>query len=145
MMRLKQNIFNVLVRLEMRANADYDFLAIKLLQNGSKLSEKTVDECIQHYLTYLHPKIDQNLVGYAKVLRYKHDDPNTIDYVNGVFRTLKRVVRSFDAKLATSIFKDKHLEEKYHLGSGLKVTSKTIRWIEESCTISKSKKMKEVT
>lgn len=144
-MKLKQNIFNVLVRLEMRANADYDFLAIKLLQSGSKISEKTVDECIQHYLTYLHPKIDQDLVGYAKVLRHKHDDPNTIDYVNDVFRILKKVIRSFDSKLATSIFKDKHLEEKYHLGSGLKVSSKTIRWIEESCTIVKTKKMKETT
>ena len=143
-MKLKQNVLNVLVRLGMRANVDYDFLAITLLQNGIKLSEKTVDECIQHYLTYLHPKIDQNLVGYVKVIGNKHDNPNTIHYGNGVFRSLKKVVRSFDSKLATSIFKDKRLEEKYHLGSGLKVTSKTLSWIEESCSISKSKKMKEV-
>lgn len=137
-MKLKQDVSNVLVRLGLKANVDYDFLAIKLLQNEVKLSEKVVDQCIQHYLTYLHPKIDSNASGYAKLIGYKHDDQNAIDYVNGVFSTLKKVVKSFDAKLASSIFKDYHFEEKYHLGKGLKVTSKTMKWLDSSCSITKT-------
>ena len=136
-MTLKQDISNVLRKVGLRANADYDLIAIQMLNSGIKLSEKDVDRYLQHCLTYIHPKIDNCGVGWMSMIGVKHDDPKTIAYLNGVFSCLKKVVRSFDSKLASSIFKDKHLEAKYHLGNGLKITRDTLKFV-ASCKIAKS-------
>lgn len=140
-MTLKQDISNVLGKVGLRANADYDLIAIQMMNSGIKLSEKDVDGYLQHCLTYIHPKIDNCGVGWMSMVGVKHDDPRTVTYLNGVFSCMKKVVRSFDSKLATSIFKDKHLEAKYHLGNGLKITKDTVKFV-ETCKIAKSSKKK---
>ena len=140
-MTLKQDISNVLGKVGLRANADYDLIAIRLMNSNINLSERDVDGYLQHCLTYIHPKIDNCGVGWMSMVGARHDDPRTITYLNGVFSCLKKVVKSFDSKLASSIFKDKHLEAKYHLGNGLKITKDTVKFV-ESCKIAKSSKKK---
>lgn len=140
-MTLKQDMGNVFGRMGIKANIDYDLVAIRLLRSRTKISKKDVDGYIQHCLTYLHPKIDSCGVGWMSMIGVKHDDPKVASYINGVFSTLKKVVKSYDSKLAASIFKDKHLEEKYHLGNGLKVTKKTLEFI-AGCKIAKTSKKK---
>lgn len=140
-MTLKQDISNILGHVGIRGNADYDLIAIHLLNSKAKITEKVVDGYLQHCLTYIHPKIDNCGVGWMSMIGVKHDDPRTVNYLNGVFSCLKKVIRSFDSKLASSIFKDKHLEAKYHLGNGLKITRDTFKFV-ESCKIAKSSKKK---
>ena len=138
-MKLQQNISNVFGRLGLKPIMDCDLAAINLIKSGKKITEKDVEGYIQHLLTYVHPKIDNAGIGWMSMIGKKHDDPVVREWVSGVLKSLKAVVRSFDSKLASSIFKDKHLEKKYHLGSGMTVTTKTLAWV-KTCTIAKTPK-----
>lgn len=140
-MKLKQDMTNVFGRLGIKANADYDLIAIRLLRSGTKITEKDIEKYIQHCLTYVHPDIDGKGIGWMSMVGCKHDDPKIQTYLTGVFGNLKKVVKSYDSALAASIFKDKHLEEKYHLGPGLKVTSKTLDFV-KTCKIEKTPQKK---
>jgi len=136
-MKLRQDMGNVFGRMRLGETiTDYDLVAISLIRSGVKLKEKDIDGYIQHCLTYIHHDIDQKHVGWMSMIGMKHDDERIIEWLNRVFANLKKVVRSYDSKLASAIFKDKHLEEKYHLGSGLKVNSKTFSWI-QTCKLAR--------
>lgn len=138
-MKLRQNMSNMFGRLGLRPIMDCDLVAINLIRSGKKITEKDVEGYIQHLLTYVHPKIDNAGIGWMSMIGKKHDDPAVREWVSGVLKSLKAVVRSFDSKLASSIFKGKHLEKKYHLGSGMAVTTKTLEWV-KTCTIAKTPK-----
>ena len=138
-MKLQQNMSNMFGRLGLKPVMDCDLVAINLIRSGKKITEKDVEGYIQHLLTYVHPKIDNAGIGWMSMIGKKHDDPAVREWVSGVLKSLKAVVRSFDSKLASSIFKDKHLEKKYHLGSGMTVTTKTLAWV-KTCTIAKTPK-----
>lgn len=140
-MKLKQDMTNVFGRRGIKAGIDYDLAAIDLMRAGVKITEKDVDGYIQHCLTYLHPSIDTRGVGWMGMVGCKHDNPKIQKYLSGVFATLKKVVRSYDSKLASAMFKDGHLEKKYHLGTGLKVTAKTLEFV-KTCTIAKTPRKK---
>jgi hypothetical protein len=140
-MKLYQDMSNPFGRYGLKPKMDCDLVAIKLLRSNIKITEKDVEGYIQHLLTYIHPKIDNTGVGWMKMIGKKHDDPEIKTWISGVLKSLKAVVRSYDSKLASSIFKDKHLEEKYHLGSGFSVTTKTAAWV-KTCTIVKTPKKK---
>lgn len=138
-MKLQQNMSNMFGRLGLKPIMDCDLVAINLIRSGKKITEKDVEGYIQHLLTYVHPKIDNAGIGWMSMVGKKHDDPIVREWISGVLKSLKAVVRSFDSKLASSIFKDKHLEKKYHLGSGMAVTTKTLAWV-KTCTIAKTPK-----
>ena len=138
-MKLHQNMSNMFGRLGLKPIMDCDLVAINLIRAGKKITEKDVEGYIQHLLTYIHPKIDNAGVGWMGMVGKKHDDPLVREWISGVFKSLKAVVRSYDSKLASSIFSDKHLEKKYHLGSGLVVTTKTLAWV-KTCSIAKTPK-----
>lgn len=134
---IRQDMGNIFGRLKLGDPVtDYDLVAISLIRSGIKITEKDVDGYIQHCLTYMHHDIDKKRIGWMSMVNMKHDDKQILDWINKVFKNLKKVVRSYDSKLASAIFKDKHLEEKYHLGAGLKVNSKTFSWI-QTCKLAK--------
>lgn len=138
---LRQDLSNVFGRVRLGdPYTDYDLVAISFIQNGIKISEKDVDSYIQHCLTYMHHDIDKKCLGWMSMVDMKHDDKRIPQWLNKTFKNLKKVVRSYDSKLATSIFKDKHLEEKYHLGDGLKVNSKTFAWVQTMKLVKTSQK-----
>lgn len=142
--KLQQNMSNVFGRLGLKPIMDCDLVAINLIRSGKKIAEKDVEGYIQHLLTYVHPKIDNAGVGWMSMVGKKHDDPVVREWVTGVLKSLKGVVRSYDSKLASSIFKDKHLEKKYHLGAGMTVTTKTVAWV-KTCSIAKTPKKRVET
>lgn len=134
---IKQDMGNIFGRLKLGDTVtDYDLVAISLIRSGAKITEKDVDGYIQHCLTYMHHDIDKKHIGWMSMVNMKHDDERILDWINKVFKNLKKVVRSYDSKLASAIFKDKHLEEKYHLGSGLKANSKTFSWV-QTCKLAR--------
>lgn len=134
---IKQDMGNIFGRLKLGDTVtDYDLVAISLIRSGAKITEKDVDGYIQHCLTCMHHDIDKKHIGWMSMVNMKHDDERILDWINKVFKNLKKVVRSYDSKLASAIFKDKHLEEKYHLGSGLKANSKTFSWV-QTCKLAR--------
>lgn len=140
-LKLQQSMSNVFCRMHLVPKMDCDLAAIDLLRSGKKISEKDVEDFIQHLLTYVHPKIDDVGVGWMSIVGKKHDDPAVRSWVSDVLKSMRAVIRSYDAKLASSIFRDKHLEKKYHLGSGMTVNAKTLEWV-KTCKIAKTPKKK---
>ena len=92
--KLHQNMSNMFGRLGLKPVMDCDLVAINLIRSGKKITEKDVEGYIQHLLTYVHPKIDNAGIGWMSMVGKKHDDLVVREWVSGVLKSLKAVVRS---------------------------------------------------
>ena len=120
-------------------HSDPDLNAITMIRMGVKIDTKTVDLCIQHYLSFLHPGVDgrsMEAIRKSKVPCFCQglgpDDDATREYVDSKLALLRKSCLSCDRKKYGDAFLRSGLKEKYGLSGKFTVTRKTKKIVESS-------------